>query len=254
MLGDAAEIHHHDVIGDLGDDAQIVGDEHDGHAQLVLQVLDQIEDHRLRGHVERRGGLIGDEELGLATQTQRDHRALPHAAREFERVGVEARFGTGDADAAKPFDGEVARLGLGDALVDHDGLADLLTDGLDRPERGHRLLEDHADLAAPDGAHLATHRALRGDVDRLAGPRVIEDAARHDAARPIDDLEDRAAGDGLAAAGFADNAECLAARDREGHAVERLHHAFVGEEVGAQVLDLDQRLGSCIGGHGGHFE
>ena len=37
--------------------------------------------------------------------------------------------------------------------MDADGLGHLVADGLQRVERGHRLLEDHADVAAADRAH-----------------------------------------------------------------------------------------------------
>ena len=30
-----------------------------GHTQLIAQVLDQVDDLRLDGHVQRRGGLVG---------------------------------------------------------------------------------------------------------------------------------------------------------------------------------------------------
>ena len=32
-----------------------------GHAQILLKCLDQFEDLGLNGHIERRGGLVGDQ-------------------------------------------------------------------------------------------------------------------------------------------------------------------------------------------------
>ena len=55
----------------------------------LLQVAHQVEDLRLDGHVERGGGLVGDQQLGVAGQRHRDHRALPHAAGELVRVVVD---------------------------------------------------------------------------------------------------------------------------------------------------------------------
>ena len=46
--------------------------------------------------------------------------------------------------------------------MDADGLGHLVADGLQRVERGHRLLEDHADVAAADRAHRAPRRAAAG--------------------------------------------------------------------------------------------
>ncbi len=44
-------------------------------------------------------------------------------------------------------------------LVEDDRLHDLRADGEDRVERGHRLLEDHADVAAANRLHLALGQA-----------------------------------------------------------------------------------------------
>ena len=41
---DEAAIHDDDAVGDFGDDAEIVGDEDDGHAETLLQVPEQAED------------------------------------------------------------------------------------------------------------------------------------------------------------------------------------------------------------------
>src|SRR5207245_2442610 len=55
-----------------------------------------------------------------------------------------------------------------------------------------------------------------------------------------DQLQDRHRGHGLAAAGFADDAECLAPVDGNVDAVDGLQDAVVGGEVGFQALDLEQ--------------
>ena len=39
------------------------------------------------------------------------------------------------------------------AAVDADRLGDLVADGVDRVEAGHRLLEHHGDVVAADAAH-----------------------------------------------------------------------------------------------------
>jgi hypothetical protein len=82
------------------DDAEVVGDEQDAHAQLGLQPAHQLEDLRLDRHVERGGRLVGDQQVGLAGQRHRDHHALAHAARQLVRVVVDAALGRRDADLA----------------------------------------------------------------------------------------------------------------------------------------------------------
>jgi hypothetical protein len=75
-----------------------VGDHHDRGVQLVLQAVHEVEDLRLHRHVERRGRLVGDEQLGVVAQRHRDHHALAHAARELVRVGVGAPARLRDPD------------------------------------------------------------------------------------------------------------------------------------------------------------
>ena len=68
-----------------------------------------------------------------------------------------------------------ARLALAHLQMDDQRLHDLLSDRQDRIERGHRLLEDHRDVAAAHLAHL-----LVGEIEQVAA--LEQDAARGDAA------------------------------------------------------------------------
>ena len=86
------------------DDAEIVGDEHDGHAETLLQRAQQIEDLRLDGHVERRRRLVGDQEIRLVGERHGDHDALALAAGHFMRIAVDAAFGFGNADELEQFE------------------------------------------------------------------------------------------------------------------------------------------------------
>ena len=65
---------------------EVVRDQDHRQAELAAQLLEQLEDLRLHHHVERRGGLVADDQLGLAGQRERDHHALAHAAGELVRV------------------------------------------------------------------------------------------------------------------------------------------------------------------------
>ena len=68
LLDDAAGVHRQHAIGDLGDDPEIVGDEHDRRAVLALEAGEQIEQLRLHGDVERGRRLVGDQQLGPQRQ------------------------------------------------------------------------------------------------------------------------------------------------------------------------------------------
>ena len=104
-LDDPAGVHDGDVVGHLGHHAEVVGDDHDRGVELALQPLDQLEDLRLHGHVERGRGLVGDQQLRVVGQRHGDHRALAHAAGELVRVGrprAGAARGCRPARASRP--------------------------------------------------------------------------------------------------------------------------------------------------------
>ena len=153
-LDDLPGVHDRDAVAGLGQHRQVVRDQDQGQAELAAQLLEQLEDLRLHHHVERRGRLVGDHELGLAGQRERDHDALAHAARELVRVL--ARALRADADVPEQLrdallDRGLRRLGV----VQPDRLADLLVHAHDRIERVHGALEDHRDRAPAQLLHAA---------------------------------------------------------------------------------------------------
>ena len=154
LFGHARGVHHDDAVGVARHHAEIVRDDDQRDVELARQVLHQLQDLRLDGDVERGGRLVGDDELGIAGEPDRDHHALAHAAGELVRILVEPAFGVGDADELQQLDGAGARLRVVHSHVDRQRLGDLQPDGEQRVERGHRLLEDHRDVAAADLAHL----------------------------------------------------------------------------------------------------
>jgi hypothetical protein len=79
--------------------------------------------------------------------------------------------------------------------MDLQGFHHLLADREDRIERGHRLLEDHRDVAAASLAHL-----LFGEVEQVL-PLEQDLALRHPAGLG-EQAHDRERRDRLAAAGF----------------------------------------------------
>ena len=94
-----------DAVRDFGDDAEIVGDQDHGRARLRLAPRQQRQHLRLHGDVERRRGLVGDDELGAAGHRHGDDRALAHAAGELVRVLERAADRVGDVDLAQQLDG-----------------------------------------------------------------------------------------------------------------------------------------------------
>ena len=126
---------------------------------------EQVEDLGLRRHVQRGRRLVGDQQGRLAGQRGRDRHPLPHPAAELERVRRHVAARVRDTDAVEHLDGALVDLLLGHRQVQQDRLHDLVADGVDRAERGHRLLEHHGDLVAADLPHLAALGLERSEID-----------------------------------------------------------------------------------------
>ena len=77
---------------------EVVGDQHHGGTGLVRDPLDQLEDLGLDRHVEGRRRLVGDDQLGVEGQGDRDHHPLAHPATQLVGVAAQALLGIGDAD------------------------------------------------------------------------------------------------------------------------------------------------------------
>src|SRR3979490_2642972 len=122
---------------------------------------------------------------------------------------------------------------LVESLMDPQRLANLTADSQHRIEARHRLLEDHRNVVAADGAHLAV-----GELQQILA--LEADRARDLAWGLRDEPHERHGGDRLAAAGFTDDGQRLAFVDMEGDAVDRAVDTLGGAEMGLQILDFQQ--------------
>jgi hypothetical protein len=96
--------HHRNAIGQAVDDAEVVGDEQDRHAELRFQLAKQIENLFLDGNIQRGGRFVGNQKLGTPAQCHGDHDALLHTPAELEWVGRDSFCWLHDADLLKPVD------------------------------------------------------------------------------------------------------------------------------------------------------
>ena len=104
-LDDPPALHHDHAVGQVGDDAHVVGDQQDAGVDAVAQVAHQLEDLGLHRDVERRRRLVGDEQRRVHRQRLGDHRALSLTARQLVRVRVDAPLRVGDLDELEQLDG-----------------------------------------------------------------------------------------------------------------------------------------------------
>src|SRR4249919_280351 len=91
-----AKVHHRDPVRDMSDDSQVVRDEDVGEPVLVLEVVEQIDDLRLNRYVERRDGLVRDDQPRVQSERARDADSLPLPARELVRIAIEVIGGETD--------------------------------------------------------------------------------------------------------------------------------------------------------------
>ena len=231
LLDLVARVHDQDPIGHLGDRAEVMRDKHDARAVGVLYLLQQVEDLRLDGHVQRGGRLVGEQHSGLAGQRHRDHDPLAHPAREMVGVFVHAPLGGGNVHHVQEIDRLLPRGGPPDLLVAANRLRDLVADGVDGIERGHRLLKDHRDLAAPDAAN-----PLLRDLHQILALQEHPTGGDAPGWRG-DHAQQRERGHALAASALADDAERLATAQREADVGQNPDLPALHAEIDAEVLD-----------------
>ena len=234
VLHHLAAPHDVDAVGETANDAEIVGDEDDGHAEFLLQLGEQRQDLRLDGHVERGGRLVGDQDVGVVGERHGDHHPLPLAARQLVRIGAHPPLGFGDLDQLQ----KPQRLrpcgGSAESAMAADWFDQLVADRVERVERGHRLLEDHGDAAA---AHPVERRL--GELEEVM-PAIVHHAASlavggEQAHRGHHRLA-------LARAGLADDGDGLPGGNREPDAFHRLDDAVEGAEANVEVAHLEDGL------------
>ena len=176
-------VHHVHAVAHPGDDAEVVRDQDQRRVAVCDELPQQPEDLRLDRDVERRRGLVGDQQLRLARERDRDHRALSHPARELVRVVLRAGCpGSGSRPGRAALPRARAAASLPHPEVRLERLADLLADGQDRVQARHRVLEDHRDLAAR-GRVAARGRRARADPGRRSS-RCRSRCARRAASSP----------------------------------------------------------------------
>ena len=130
-----------------------MGDEDNTRTGLFLELLDELDDLGLDGHVQSGGGLIGNDELGVAGQGDGDDHTLTHTAGQLMRVLLESFLRRGNAYLGEQFHCLLVQLRLGHLLVVLERFHQLLFNGEHRVQEGHGVLEDHRHAVAADALH-----------------------------------------------------------------------------------------------------
>jgi hypothetical protein len=221
-----------------------VRDEEVGEVEVLLEPFEKVQDLRLDRDVERRHGLVADDELRGEGERSGDPDPLALAPGELVRVPVVV-LGV-QAGPVHELPDSALRVPL--CLVNREGRPDDLANGLTRVERRIGILEHHLHLTA-----VRAHVSLRelGDVGALEHDR---------AGRGVEELHDEAGGGRLPAARLPHEPERLAGIDVERDVVDGLHPAHLAleddparnREVLLQVANRDEgALGGRRLGPGG---
>ena len=240
-----AAIEHDDLVGDVGDHAEIVADEQDRHAELGLQVLHQLEDLRLDGDVERGGRLVGDQHRRPADQRHGDHGALAQAAGELEREEAappaRVRGSRPGAASRRSCFAPLRRSTRWCSISASPIWSPIVCSGESELIGSWKMIEIRA---AANVAALGAVLRERGEVEAAAlALRVVEpDRAAGDPGVRRQDAQDRLRDHGLARAALADHRHGPVGREVERHAGHGLDLALVGGEGDAQIADRQQRL------------
>ena len=235
VLDDFARVHDRDLVAQLGDQAQIVRNQHDGRAELRPGLPDQVDDLRLDGDVEGGGRLVRDQEGGIHQQRHGDAGPLAHAPAELVRIIVDPGLRVRNSDPPHHLAG-FPRLRLASQLLAAvEDVRHLRLVVVHRDLRRHGILEDHRDFLAAEPAQPPAAEP------EYVGP-LIERFAGNDGSVAGKQAHDRPDQGALAGSAFADHAENSALRDRDADVPERMDQAARRSEIDVQPLDFEQRL------------
>ena len=238
-LDHPARVHHVDPVRVPGDHAHVVRDQQHRHAEAVLEVVQQGEDLRLDGDIQRGGRLVGDQQLGLAGQRHGDHHALAQPAGQLMRVVARA---APRAAAARPAPSTSTARSSASSFdsrpVQPDRLGDLVADRLGRVQRG-RADPGRSSRSRCRGSGAAPRRSGRPapgpsslteppTMDPPGGSSPMIDSPVIDLPQPDSPTSPRVSPGSIVQVDVAD----------------RLHDGAGQLDVGRQVLDL-QGLGPC---------
>ena len=235
-LHDLAQVHHRDVVAHMAHHRQVVGDEQVGEAQLLLELVEEVQHLGLDRHVEGGYRLIEHQEAGIEGQRPGHADALALPAGELVRVAVDDA-GI-EADQPQQFAHPGVLLGTGHRGVHLQRLPQRLAHRHARVQRGEGILEHDLHVAAQPAK---VGPAAGDDVDPLSRAVVDRAPQDHFTRGRFDQPKDAPCGGGLSAARLPHQAQRAPETDIEGQASHRGDLALLPAEPAAAHLEgLDE--------------
>ena len=216
-----------------------MGDQNDGGIQLGPKIAQQGKDFRLYRHIQRRCRLVGDQNLRFACKGDGNHHPLTLTTRQLVRIIINPCRCIGNPHRLEQFQCAPAGRCIVNPAMQAQHFDDLLANGKNRVERGHRLLKDHRDLIAPQ-APQPCRRCLRQIF------ALEQDLPARNAPHGRQQTHQRKRSHRLATAGLADKTDALAAFECEGNIIQNGNGAGTGGELNAEIADV-QKWCVCSG-------
>ena len=216
-LHDLTGIHDGHTVCGTGHHAQIVGNQNSRRSQLHLNLLQKIQDLRLNGHIQRRGGFIRQQDFGIGCQRNGHDASLAHTAGEIIGIQLVSFMGVLDTHQLHEADDPVVDFLLGQlGFVNQNCLCNLLSDGDGGVQGSHGILKHKGKQLATEFSHIPLRILCNVHA-------VGNDPAALDSCRFRQQVHDGFAKHTLSAAGFSHDGQHFAGIKLEAHIPDSLH-------------------------------
>ena len=183
---DFAGIEHDNALAELGHHAQIVRDIQHARAPPGYQFAQQVQNHRFGSHIQACGGLVQDEQIGVAHQRHGDGDSLLHAAAELVRIALCHLRWIDQVDIVECVQDTPVCLRAADAFCRLHRLAHLRADAHGRVERRAGILWHQLDVPRPQlpqarrvhRQHVLAQEAQVAAIDASVGAQIMHQSQR----------------------------------------------------------------------------
>ena len=213
-------------------------DQEQRHTELLAEFIEERKNLRLCGDVDRRCRFIGNQKPGLVGKRHGDHDSLTLAAGKLVRPGFQLTLRIPDPYLLQQLQCALARVVFFQFFVQDQGFTDLFFDRVQRVQRQHGLLEDHADASAAHAPQCV-----------LVGPKQLFPFKKNTAAgmtgpRIGQQSQDGNGRHGFPRSGFAHQRNPLTRVNGERDVFNRINLFVRSRKSHRQVTNLEQRAGS----------
>jgi hypothetical protein len=154
-------VHHYHALTGLGNDADVMRDDNDTHAEFISEIQDQAQDLVLDRHINRGCRLVGKQDLRRGSKGDGYRYALTKPTGEFVRISARPPLGLRNTRSPHDLDGFLGSPTIVRLFVQPNRLGDLIADCIDRVESTLGILEHVADASPPNLTHLFVGQAQK---------------------------------------------------------------------------------------------